>query len=1020
MSDADHDLYDSPFGQLLLTGQRTRVLDIFEQQLGLEPGDYRDPQKLAERIQSHREQSTDPLDEIAYLPLFSILSSLNRQHDSLRLLGAFLGLAPDELDDSEKIVSRIGDLAFAEIPLLRFFCTTAAATGLTSSHPETGRKLLESLVGLEEEDYSDPRHCARRLEESFLGFPIEPPVSWMVLLTSCLKSLDRSAEALTLFKADLGWMEAGALERHPECLVGLLRGRLRGVSPDGAGTYTRGLANILTDTGRAAQAVPVLEFYAGLETADYQQPAKLSESLRRFFDGMNDTTEAAFASQLLSALLESGELDKARVLVARYVEDFALTPQRSTWDQPAHPDLTLLIDEWLRLFGRETGGRALEICRRATGQFHRSLDIVSELEDRQGFIRSLGDLRRRVIAVGHHHAGLEPDPDLAKKLWWEVLSWDAELSQRLLFEKFLLGEWHLAPAGEPPEQKWPLPAALRPEWESHLPPREESAGKVGGFLSLPEHAASSPRAQAQPDGQVSVFRRVAAEQPILEEKTLAASLGASTLLFRATFTLSGRLLWNLWASDGERLELRAHGSGREDDLARLRWAIARHDLALELASEHDPTKGRRRGRFSKDLEQLEHRFELLITTFRTESEGSTEESRELLDQFEKIFKPMKRQMADIWVGLQTHLEKNLRNYRQISDVGNLPRLLWNPIFASRPEDDEKRAAWAAECASQVAACARLVRRIVNREEQLEEVLDAITSEFIEEVHGIWNLDDLELPPEHDVVLQVDDLLHAVPLAFLPVGGRSLYQQVLSIRSSVGLKLDVFQTVQEKSPFTPLPDRRLLSLSHFDPGDPALRGIAALHHGFEQLGRAFGFEAWAAADDPPGTAGTLRAALGDHRGFEVVAICGHGHATRGGITLGSDDPEVTSFLWRGAGCDLSGVGWLWLVSCSIGRVEAGGDYDVEGFTIELALHRARSVAAFRWPISALEAVAFTNEAVSNYLGTAGGEDGKTLSPCRRARALNAARKAFLGDGENPPRLDQASLHTIAACELYGLG
>ena len=174
----------------------------------------------------------------------------------------------------------------------------------------------------------------------------------------------------------------------------------------------------------------------------------------------------------------------------------------------------------------------------------------------------------------------------------------------------------------------------------------------------------------------------------------------------------------------------------------------------------------------------------------------------------------------------------------------------------------------------------------------------------------------------------------------------------------------------------------------------------------RLAERFGLESLAGADRTTGTVGAIRAALEEKRSFAVASICGHGDFERAGIVLGgAADEEV---LWEGQGCDLSGVDWLLLVSCSIGRASRTGDLDVEGFCVQLAVHRARSILACRWPVLAVEAAAFANEAVRQYLELEG-------QPERRARALAAARHAVC-EGERP----LVGLNTAAAFELYGLG
>src|SRR5439155_13812476 len=116
-------------------------------------------------------------------------------------------------------------------------------------------------------------------------------------------------------------------------------------------------------------------------------------------------------------------------------------------------------------------------------------------------------------------------------------------------------------------------------------------------------------------------------------------------------------------------------------------------------------------------------------------------------------------------------------------------------------------------------------------------------------------------------------------------------------------------------------------------------------------------------------------------------CGHGNEHHAGVALGPG-------LWNGQGRDLSQVELLLLVSCSMGRVRATGACDVEGFCVQLALQRARSVLACRWPVQCQQAPDVANEVLAHYLRLreeAGVQGGEALTAVQlRARALSLAR------------------------------
>ena len=301
---------------------------------------------------------------------------------------------------------------------------------------------------------------------------------------------------------------------------------------------------------------------------------------------------------------------------------------------------------------------------------------------------------------------------------------------------------------------------------------------------------------------------------------------------------------------------------------------------------------------------------------------------------------------------------------------------------------------------------------------LQELLNAATQQYLEEVAALWPLDTLAkvLTPQMDVVLQVDDAIHALPLAHILVADRPLYQYVRSVRTSISMLLTMLQQEAERNFLAEETNPpQLLAVSWFDECDRARDAAKWLHHGHFLLANEYGMACYAAADNPPGTLGGISAALANGKTFRVMTVCGHGNRHKMGVKLRNE------LLWDGGGCNLSNVEWLLMVSCSIGRLVQSGDRDVEGFCIKLALHRALSVLACRWTINSLEACTFTNEVVHRYLRLHKQLDEQygTERDCLRARALNDARKYFLGDGSKAAHL-QVGLNTIGAFELYGIG
>ena len=480
----------------------------------------------------------------------------------------------------------------------------------------------------------------------------------------------------------------------------------------------------------------------------------------------------------------------------------------------------------------------------------------------------------------------------------------------------------------------------------------------------------------------------------VSEALLAKAIGAGGLLLRVTIGSQFQLLWFALQSDGRQINLVAQGSGGSKDLEWLRWASARHDFRLALVRFRKKNE-----RFPGFLIRVIDKIKAMLNILR-KGLSTTSNPESLADQLTRV--------SEFFLAEGLEHRDTLMRF-----MAPILRLL---SFVPEPRSFKR---WAPRAKAQLR---RLEKYLLHQAPgELQPELDRITADYIDEVSLVWRLDSLNevLSPETDLVIQVDDALHTVPIAHLPVAGEPLFRRIRSVRSSLALLMTSLQLEIEKEVHRNEEEPvRLLSVCHFKEDDHARKGAVWLQHGFSVLAQRYGYQAYGAADNPAGSAGLIRTALESLGSFKVLAVCGHGHFFQSGIELAGGQ-EAGDFLWEGGGCDLSGVDWLWMVSCSIGRLGQNGDRDVEGFCVRLALHRARSVAAFRWPVHSLEAVALVNESVRLYLealeSAAGGD-----ARCLRARALNDARKNFFGDGSRPPLYSQVGLNTAAACELFGLG
>ena len=452
----------------------------------------------------------------------------------------------------------------------------------------------------------------------------------------------------------------------------------------------------------------------------------------------------------------------------------------------------------------------------------------------------------------------------------------------------------------------------------------------------------------------------------LDEAGLVEALGPNGILLRATFGYEGRLVWGAMRGRNQQLELVAQGQGSPGDLQRLRCASGRHDFSMAIFS----WKAR-----SRDLRLLFRRGKVAIECGLSRlaaGEGFDDIQAGLKKQIEG---PGFEGLVNAFRALSWPLEGNYDRAWLSAELAALPKHLldWQPKAGLRGR------------------------------------LAEVTREYLRQVSEIWDLSGLAplLLPETELVIQMEDALHSAPIGFLELEGQPLYRRVKTVRTSLAPQLDHQMEQLDRVSEESSSPKHLLSLSYFRPDDRAAQTAGAwLHRGQLLLAREFEIDC-IGAEGAQGTVNSLRAALDHYGSFSTVAICGHGNFELAGIELGGTDDHPA--LWNGHGCDFSKVEWLILVSCSIGRVSLTGDLDVEGFCVQLSIHRARSILACRWPVLGLEAVAFANSAIRHYL---------MLEPSkenRRALALAAARQEVC-DGPNP----LVSLNTAAAFELYGLG
>jgi hypothetical protein len=358
----------------------------------------------------------------------------------------------------------------------------------------------------------------------------------------------------------------------------------------------------------------------------------------------------------------------------------------------------------------------------------------------------------------------------------------------------------------------------------------------------------------------------------------------------------------------------------------------------------------------------------------------------------------------------------------------------------------------AECLSRTSRELLLLQinqRYAQLEQTLRSRLDENTSTFLDVAAKALRLESLsQFLDRHDhLVLQVDDVLHSIPMAFINVGGQYLFERVCTIRVCFTLALDqesrllnsrdfhLEQSQESYSCNNEFSPPRVIGISWFD--QEANAG-SAQHWGREfhkkmcEVTNRFGNRGLiyrSAGEAPFGSYNAMACDLATGGSVRILAILGHGRTRHAGVQLADG-------IWTGAEllvenqppvptCTCESIEFLIQVSCSIGRVNQSGARDVDGYCVNLLIGRVRSALAGLWDLHSEDAINFATVVAEKYLENRANLDDEkltnrhaTISALRpRARAVADARRQWL---MNATGVVPHGLYTAAAFELYGIG
>lgn len=969
-----------------------QICDLYDQFLELPSGEPWERKALLGKFEHLQDHSSPVLAQAFLMQWILALAACRRYEQMLTVLESAFAIQEEDYREPQTIIAILDRGALGSGWAARELMLSGLATAwLSRGRRDRAQALIEADWGIVAADFADHRllfsKVRRRLDE-LMAFPA--PLNFTLAMNYAAQLITSSGTLdfpLPHREKLLSRAVYLALDRHLgkneiAKLIDYLGRDLAGRSAARFRAHSALLLPLIYSPGHGlAGAVEYLEHAGGLEPGDYRSPAALADKL--VATASEPESIPFLVSTLIAFKLRADRPVEARMLCEAFLQRLTFLGERSD-DAVIVGAIVAIYQRWILLAGREDGRRFGEVCRQIVEFLRGSFkDQGIALADRLDFVREAESLRRSVLGTAYWWAEQPGEASRAQQWLVDLLAWDAELSQRVIVERYLTGRIASIPPGAPPSPEPPDSGdAMTLSLAAYL---EEKAERPGRVPEPPERAAGI--GLPLDGGEAELLRRIIDQGA--DASVIAAALGAGGLLVRASFDEKGCLRWSAFRTGGpadRHLEAVVHGSSVGSLLQPLRGLLARHDFQMAVLRS---SSGNGKPSFPILLATLEsHLASLEAAALDTDGSGEG-----IVPALLQAFSKLERHSASPAVGI---LKDACRPWLALEPDPDDPEL--------RPQDLQR------ELKALRATIANIRR---DGADGSPAALDRATAALLAEVVMLWPVDALApfLAPETEVVFQVDDALHGIPLAYLPVAGQPLCRRVASVRTSWSILFELVQRRAESAATEARGGReRLLSISHFEPGEhnsDELQSCAkVLHREQWRLAQVFGLECWMAGEYPPGSAAVIARALADPHFYSAVSICGHGTTRQPGVRLADE-------LWNGCGCDLSRVGWLHMICCSLGHIAQTGDRDVAGFCVELAVHRARSILACRWPVSAPQAIRFASQVLETFLATGG------VAPRARSRALNAVRLQWLDGAAGLPG-GASGLNTAAAFELFGLG
>lgn len=589
----------------------TPALGVLEAAMGLEQEDLQDAWNLATKLDIFWQDLDVNTRFMLWVGLHGVLSIVGRTSEAMDIFKYDLGILDFTLSD--KLGSNREEIKDIVVLKLSSLQKDVAAAYLTFVFPlfetlglrKEGLVLFEELLGLTAADYDSHRMLSQKMNKwvDSLQNPLTGKFA-MIGLAGSLYQADEPRKALILLEAfaNITPDDYASVE-----ILGRKWKRFANQLPaDTAATYFRMLISMLETVRRnpSLEISALLQADSDLRETDFEVYDRVGEKLSNRLALLQEDTKGAYIFSLAEIMDSVGMHRGAATVLEWFMDHHANFKAIPDDGDPAIVHIIAVLSNWFRFFYQNPDEKVLDYCRQTMKYLRAGFGTQGiRLEDRKSFIRYISLLKTAVLNTGFFQMDLQDAPEKKASLATEILLWDAELSQRILAERFLLEHRILLPADAtitpgkwPFDTQLPVPADTKgaeqiPLLSSPAALTDESADLSAPDPLLMRYLQDEQNATAEVDEELARTLRALINAP-LQLDTLALALGTNVMVLRAAFQDDGCLVWLAFECDGNGIKFVKKHTGNQTDKANITEWVNAFDRGIKdywLAKENDPS-----------------------------------------------------------------------------------------------------------------------------------------------------------------------------------------------------------------------------------------------------------------------------------------------------------------------------------------------------------------------------------------------------------------------------------------------